>query len=233
VTFTAVVTNTQTPPTPTGSVSFTTDSGTPVAATPATCPTSAPANSLCATYSTSSLIPGSHTVSASYTNTDGNFSGSSGSVTQSVKFLVGTTCTNGLASGVILPPINADGSSVFKMGSTVPTKFVVCDVNGNSVGPNAAFPNQSVVKSYFLVAATVGTVTSVDETAYSTTPDSAFRWHSTAQQWIFNQATGGSGSSLTTKNATYLFQITLIDGTIIRQSAATFTGQPGYQYGLK
>ena len=33
-----------------------------------------------------------------------------------------------------LQPINVDGSSVFKLGSTVPTKFRVCDYYGNSVG---------------------------------------------------------------------------------------------------
>src|SRR2546427_13202450 len=138
--------------------------------------------------------------------------------------------TNGLSSHVILQPINADGTSVFKAGSTVPTKFVVCDVNGNSVGPNAAFPNSSLVKTYIVAAATAGTVSGVDETQYSTTPDQFFRWDSTAQQWIFNQATGKS-TNLTNTSATYLFQITLIDGTII--SGANTFSKPGYQYGLK
>jgi serine protease AprX len=34
----------------------------------------------------------------------------------------------------ILPPIKADGSSVFRVNSTIPAKFRVCDANGNSVG---------------------------------------------------------------------------------------------------
>src|SRR5207245_1590528 len=34
----------------------------------------------------------------------------------------------------ILQPVNADGTSVFKQGSTVPLKFMVFDANCNSVG---------------------------------------------------------------------------------------------------
>jgi hypothetical protein len=139
-------------------------------------------------------------------------------------------CTNGLASHIILQPINSDGTSVFKAGSTVPTKFVVCDASGNSVGPNTAFPNSSVVKSYIVAAASNGTVSGVDETQYSTTPDTYFRWDPTAQQWIFNQATGKS-TNLTSTGVTYLFQITLIDGTVI--SGVNNFNMVGYQYGLK
>src|SRR5205814_4552303 len=35
---------------------------------------------------------------------------------------------------VILQPVNADNTSVFKQGSTVPAKFCVFDANCNSVG---------------------------------------------------------------------------------------------------
>jgi hypothetical protein len=175
------------------------------------------------------INPGTATASATYSG-DMNHTGSNASKTFTIRFLTGALCNNGLASGIILQPINADGSSVFKAGSTVPTKFVVCDANHNSVGPNTAFPNSSVVKSYVIAAATQGTVSGVDETQYSTTPDQFFRWDSTAQQWIFNQATG-KATNLTTTGVTYLFQITLIDGTVI--SGTNNFGRPGYQYGLK
>jgi len=73
----------------------------------------------------------------------------------------------------------------------------------------------------------------------ATTPDTVFRWDPTAQQWIFNTATG-TGTTLNTKGVTYLFNIVLIDGTIIGSSgtgglipSAPFAGQKGYQYGLK
>jgi hypothetical protein len=151
------------------------------------------------------------------------------------------SASSGLCDGdlshTILQPIHADGTSVFKTGSTVPTKFRVCDAFGNSVGPTTAFPN--VVKSYNIVGTYGGTITNVDESVSSTTPDIAFRWDPTAQQWIFNTATG-AGTSLSSKNVTYLFQIVLIDGTIIGSSgtggvipSAPFVGYNGYQYGLK
>src|ERR1700687_5394507 len=75
----------------------------------------------------------------------------------------------------------------------------------------------NVVKGYYIVGTYGGTITSVDETVSSTTPDTTFRWDPTAQQWIFNTATGAS-TSLNSKNVTYLFQIVLIDGTIIGSS---------------
>ena len=44
------------------------------------------------------------------------------------------TFGNCAGSGVILQPINADGSSVFpKSGRTVPVKFIVCDAFGNPI----------------------------------------------------------------------------------------------------
>jgi len=51
----------------------------------------------------------------------------------------------------------------------------------------------------------------------STTPDTAFRWSSSDQQWIFNIST----KSLTA-NMTYYYRITLNDGSTIE-----------FHYGLK
>jgi YDG domain/MBG domain (YGX type) len=120
------------------------------------------------------------------------------------------TC-DGAAGHAILQPINTDQSSVFKQGSTVPAKFRVCDVNGASIG------TPGVVSSFRLVQTISGTVTSVDEAVYSTTPDTAFRWDSTGQQWIFNISTTNLKS-----NATYVYVITLNDGSTIQ-----------FQFGLK
>jgi Bacterial Ig-like domain (group 3)/FG-GAP-like repeat len=187
------------------------------------------------------LQPGSGQISVTFTPSDTkDYTTATKTVQISVLFRVGVACTNGMMSGVILQPINVDGSSVFKMGSTVPTKFVVCDVNNKSVGPNSAFPNSSVVAGYILAGATTGTQTGVDEVVYSNTPDLAFRWDSGAQQWIFNEATGTS-TNLNAAPATYLFQIKLIDGTILGTVPMinnagvpnTFGGQPGFQYGLR
>ncbi len=41
------------------------------------------------------------------------------------------------------------------------------------------------------------------------TPETAFRWDPTAQQWIFNTKTGAG--YLNSKNMTYFFQIVLIE----------------------
>ena len=112
---------------------------------------------------------------------------------------------------VILQPINADGSSNFKQGSTVPAKFRVCDANGNSIG------TAGVVTSFRLVQTINGTNSpTVDESVDSTTPDTAFRWDPTGQQWIFNIST----KSLST-HTTYVYAITLNDKSTI-----------SFQYGL-
>jgi hypothetical protein len=114
----------------------------------------------------------------------------------------------------VLQPINATGTvSVFKLGSTVPTKFRVCDANGVSIG------TPGVVTGYGLVAAVNSPGITVDEDAYSTTPDTAFRW--AGDQWIFNQSTKNNGT-LNKTNTTYYFGIHLNDGSWIY-----------FQYGLK
>jgi N-acetylneuraminic acid mutarotase len=131
-----------------------------------------------------------------------------------------TYATSGICAGdaghQILQPINASGTmSVFKMGSTVPTKFRVCDANGVSVG------TPGLVTGYGLVAAANSPSITVDEDVYSTTPDTAFRWDPSGQQWIFNQSTKNNGT-LNKTGVTYFFTINLNDGSSIF-----------FQYGLK
>ncbi len=124
--------------------------------------------------------------------------------------LAGGVCY-GDAGHSILQPINVDGTSVFKQGSTVPNKFRVCDVNGVSIG----IPG--VVTSFNITGIIAGTLQTVNETVASTTPDATFRWDSTAQQWIFNTSTKGMN-----RNQTYIFTIGLNDGSTIM-----------FQYGLR
>ena len=125
-----------------------------------------------------------------------------------VHYATGTVCSNGMVGHQINPPINLDNLSVFKSGSTVPTKFTVCDANGTPIG------TAGVVAGYNLVFAGPTQVTGVNELVYSNTPDTAFRWDSTAQQWIFNQATGAKkDSNLTQTGVLYGLRITLNDGT--------------------
>ena len=104
----------------------------------------------------------------------------------------------------ILQPINPDGSSVFKQKSTVPAKFRVCNASGASIG------TPGVVQSFRMTGAGTGTIGAVDESVDSTTPDTAFRWDPTGQQWIFNMDTKGLSA-----NVTYQYTITLNDSTSI------------------
>jgi len=82
--------------------------------------------------STTPLNPGSYSAIATYPG-DGDHTGSSaGPVTIIITYGV---CSAGVGpGGVILQPINSDGTSVYqrKGGSTIPVKFTVCDAFGNS-----------------------------------------------------------------------------------------------------
>jgi hypothetical protein len=104
----------------------------------------------------------------------------------------------------ILQPINPDGSSVNKAGSTVPAKFRVGDANCNSVG------TPGVVTAFNLILRSSDPGAQINEVVDSTTPDTAFRWDPTAQQWIFNISTKGMASGVK-----YTYQISLNDGSSI------------------
>jgi HYR domain-containing protein/surface protein with Ig-like domain len=157
---------------------------------------------------------GTYPVNYTATSTCGNTATARRAV--SVRYQpAGGTC-GGVPTHAILQPIDADGSSVFKQGSTVPAKFRVCDAQGTSVGPTASA--STVVSNFRLIQVINGLVpTQVDEAVDSGTPDSAFRWDSTDQQWIFNISTKNLGA-----NRTYVYQITLNDGTAIE-----------FQFGLR
>jgi hypothetical protein len=113
----------------------------------------------------------------------------------------------------VLQPIALTGSSVFKQsGSTVPVKFRVCDAAGNSY--HATNP----VTAFQLIQVGSGTVTSEPNTdVVSTSADTAFRWSESDQFWIFNLSTKGY-----TPATTYVFRITLLDGSAIQ-----------FQFGIK
>jgi hypothetical protein len=104
----------------------------------------------------------------------------------------------------VLQPINQDGTSVVKKGSTLPVKIKVFDVNGVSIGA----PGTILGLQRF--NATNGVFGTVNEEIISTTPDSNFRWDATAQQWIFNLSTSNLASG-----TTYTYRIALKDGTYV------------------
>jgi hypothetical protein len=153
------------------------------------------------TFTTSSPGAKSFTVNAS----DQAGNAASATTNYQVQYQAAETLCNGAAGRQILAPIGADGTSVFKRKSTVSAKFRVCDANGVSVG------TPGVVSSFGIMQVISGTVASdVNEAAASTTPNSAFRWDPTQQQWIINISTNDLRA-----NATYVYRISLNDGTNI------------------
>jgi hypothetical protein len=129
-----------------------------------------------------------------------SFSFSPGTLTVSYA----ASCQGAPIGNPILQPVNNDGSSAFKQGSTVPLKFRACDANGASIGPTTAVPN--IVTSFVLASTTSG-APGVNETVDSTTPDTAFRWSPTDQLWIFNLSTKNLSS-----NKTYYYKVILVGG---------------------
>jgi len=105
--------------------------------------------------------------------------------------------------GVILPPINSDGTSVYnrKGGSTIPVKFRVCNASGASIS-NPAIVFAGTGGTLTMLSAVRGTIDNVNEVTGTDIPDVAFRWD--GQQWIFNLATTNL-----TSGSTYAFRINL------------------------
>jgi len=123
------------------------------------------------------------------------------------------TCTGSNPGGVILQPINTDGTSVFKRGSTVPVKFTECDANGNAISDQTAV-FATGYGSITLISAVRGQVNNVNETTYTDIPDVAFRWSNGI--WIFNMATGNLDT-----NTRYTFRINLANGSYISFTFST------------
>ena len=156
---------------------------------------------------------------ASYSFTIGMASNYSITTNTALKGLAVLYATGGLCAGdvghAIRQPINVDGSSVWKQNATVPAKFAVCDANGVSIG------TPGVVSNFLLIQTINGTVTTaVNELPDSTTPDTAFRWDPTGQQWIYNINT--KAAPVNKAGQTYVFTITLNDGSTI-----------GFRFGLR
>jgi hypothetical protein len=106
--------------------------------------------------------------------------------------------------GVILPPINSDGTSVYnrKGGSTIPVKFRVCNASGASISNPALVFSGAGGGTLTMLSAVRGTIDNPNETTGNDIPDVAFRWD--GQQWIFNMATMNLNSG-----STYAFRINL------------------------
>ena len=158
--------------------------------------------------SSAPVNPGTYTANASYAGDQNHLPSNATPVTIAIIY---GNCSAAIGPGqVILPPINSDGTSVYKRqgGSTIPVKFRACSASGASISnPSAVFAGTGGPLT--MLSAVRGTVDAVNETTTGDIPDAAFRWDSSGQQWIFNMAT----TNLTSGN-TYTFTINLAYGKI-------------------
>jgi hypothetical protein len=100
----------------------------------------------------------------------------------------------------VLAPLNADGSSVYKIGSTVPVKF---QLTGTAAGV-ANLP----AKLYYAKVSNSLTGTEVEAISTSASDTgNLFRYDATAKQYIFNLSTKGFSEG------TYQLRIDLGDGS--------------------
>lgn len=110
----------------------------------------------------------------------------------------------------VLPPVDADGTSVFRRGSTIPVKVRVCDAAGVSVAAPGPILGIRLVE-----VVTGGAGRPVDERVPTTTPTTTFRWSDQGQLWILNLDTGGLRGG-----RTYRYVIDLADGSDVRFQVA-------------
>ena len=156
----------------------------------------------CSPASGSLFSIGTTTVDCSAVDSSNNTAAGSFNVT--VQYATAGVNCNGIPGHQILQPINLDGSSIFKAGSTVPAKFRVCGTDGVAIG------TPGTVTNFRLVGIVIeGTTHNVDLAVSSTPPHDAFR--SGSRQWIFDINT----KDLDADN-TYIYIITLNDGSSIQ-----------------
>ena len=106
------------------------------------------------------------------------------------------------AFGGFQQPIDADGSSIFKLKSTVPVRFALYDANGAAVATAQA--TLSVAKVDDGIAGTdVEAVSNVQATT-----GNSFRYDPASQQYVFNWSTKGQGID----KGTYQLTASLDDG---------------------
>jgi hypothetical protein len=100
----------------------------------------------------------------------------------------------------VLPPVNADGSSVFKAGSTVPVKFALTGADAGNTTLAATLWVAKISNSI------VGTDLEAVATNTPVSTGNSFRYDPTSGQCIFNWSTKGLAAG------TYLLSIDLGDG---------------------
>jgi hypothetical protein len=114
------------------------------------------------------------------------------------------TCTAG-PGHQILAPIAADGSTSFTRATTptIPIQFRVCDATGKAVSTNG------VVTNFRLLQKITGGVT----TTLNQGQNTGFAFSTAAQDWAITLNT--TTPTNLAAGSTYVYQITLNDGTTI------------------
>ncbi len=100
-----------------------------------------------------------------------------------------------------LPPLNADGSSVFMRPSGVPVVFTACDANGNPIG------TKKFVKGFTLVStAPLAPSAGVNELSYVYV--GTFKYATSSGQWQ-----GFIPTNKLTSGRKYTYRVDLADGS--------------------
>jgi hypothetical protein len=105
--------------------------------------------------------------------------------------------------GGYLPPVNPDGSSIFRRRSTIPLKFQLTDCSGAVVSDAVA-----TVTVFFYSGGILGSELESTTSSGNANTDNLYRYDATSQQYIYNL----SGMTLTSGN-TYLVRTMLDDGS--------------------
>ena len=210
VTFTATIAPSTGTAVPTGTVQFSID-GTPVGS-PVTL------NNGTATYATSTLAVGSHTVSAVYTPDSTSFTTSNGFVSQTVN-KIGTTTT--VASSVnpsaFMQSVTFTATVAQTAGTTVPTGTVQFSVDGTNTGGPVALSGGTASFAISTLAVGLHTITAVY------TPDTG---NITGSSGSISQRVGAVASSTTTLSvapATVMYGDTATLTAVVAPSFATGT----------
>lgn len=137
-----------------------------------------------ATFTTAPACSTAYTTASAVGSYPTTCSGGLASSNYALRYAAGAV-TVGYAYSGLLQPVNADGSSRFKLGSTVPVKFQLLDANG--------VPQNDGSGTYTIKLTKLDSTPSgdVNETAVTSSGDTgtAFRWDATGPQYIYNLST--------------------------------------------
>lgn len=137
---------------------------------------------------THAYAPGNHTITVNVSDDDG-----AAAVSKSA------SVSRNYAIGAIQSPFNADGSSVFKYGSTVPVKVRITDcanVTVTTLAPTIRVGLGSSTAPSTAINETVDSTSAADTTG-------VMRYDTTSSQYIYNMAT----KSLTDGDAKYVVKV--------------------------